>query len=45
MFKGLSSAVLAELQDRGLIADAADIYRIQSKDLLDLPRWGEVRPG
>jgi DNA ligase (NAD+) len=39
--EGLGPAVLTALLDAGLVADAADLYRLTAADLLRLERTGE----
>ncbi|MDO4581027.1 MAG: NAD-dependent DNA ligase LigA [Bacillota bacterium] len=38
---GMGPAIVRLLLDKGLIADAADIYRLRAEDLAALPRLGE----
>jgi DNA ligase (NAD+) len=39
--EGLGDKLVAQLVDRGLIKTAADLYRLDSKTLAELPRLGE----
>ncbi len=43
--EGLGSAIIAQLLEKGLVQDVADLYKIEMEDLKKLDRMGEISAG